>query len=75
MAALPDTTPFAAVATAIACSADFPPDIRAALLQTADRGTFLAARVGAVATAARPEALQSIEAAVKDQGGDSSLSA
>ena len=75
VAALPDTTPFAAVATAIACSADVPPDIRTALLQTADRGTFWAALVGAVAIAARPEDLQAIEAAVKDQGGVSSLPA
>ena len=56
MAALPDTTPFAAVATASAWSADVPPDIRTALLQTADRGTFWAALVGAVATAACPGA-------------------
>ena len=75
VAALPDTTPFAAVATAIACSADVPPDIRTALLQTADRGTLWAALVGAVATAARPEDLQAFEAAGKDQGGVSSLPA
>ena len=75
VAALPDTTPFATVATAIACTADVPPDIRVALLQTTNRGTFWTALVGAAATAARPEDLQSIEAAVKDQGGKSSLSA
>ena len=75
MAALPDTTPFATIATAIACSADVPPDIRAALLHTADRDTFWAALVGAVATTARPEDLKSIKAAVKDQGGISSLAA
>ena len=40
VAALSDTTPFAAVASAIACTADVPPDIRVALLQTTDRGTF-----------------------------------
>ena len=75
VAALPDTTPFAAVATAIACTADVPPDICAALLQTIDRGTFWTALVGAAAPAARPETLQSIEAVVKDQGGMSSLPA
>ena len=75
VAALPDTTPFAAVATAIACSADVPPDICAALPQTADRGTFWAALAGAAATAAGPEDQQSIEAAVKDQGGVSLLPA
>ena len=68
-------TPFAAVATAIACSANVLPDIRAALLQTSDRATLWTAPVGAVATAARPEDLRSIEAAVKDQGGMSSLPA
>ena len=58
VAALPETTPFAAVATAIACTADVPPDIRAALVLTTDRGTFWTALVGAVATAAaRPEDL------------------
>ena len=44
-----------AVATAIACTADVLPDIRAALVQTTDRGTFRTALVEAVATAARPE--------------------
>ena len=52
--ALPDATPFAAVATTIACTADVPPHVRAALLQTTDRGTSRTALVGAVATAARP---------------------
>ena len=33
-AALPKTTLFAGLATAIACTADVPPDMRAALLQT-----------------------------------------
>ena len=75
VAALPDTTPLVAVATAISCTADVPPDIRAALWQTTDRGTFWTALVGAVVTAARPADLQSIEAAVKDQGGMSSLPA
>ena len=65
VAALPDTTPLAAVATAIACTADVPPDICAAMLQTIDRGTFWTALVGGVATAARLEDLQAIETAVK----------
>ena len=55
VAALSDATPFAAVANAIACGADVPPDIRAALLQTADRGKFWTALVGSIATAARTE--------------------
>ena len=71
--ALPDTAPFTAVATAIACTADVPPDIRVALLHNTDSGTFRTALVGAVATAARPEDLRAIETAVKDQGGLSSL--
>ena len=71
-AALPDSTPFAAVATAIACTANVAPDIRTTLLQTTDRGTFWTPLPGAVATAARPEELQSIGAAVKDQRGMSS---
>ena len=75
MAALPDTKPFAAIATAIAWSADVPPHIRAAFVHTTDRGNFQTALVGAVATAARPGDQHSIEAAVKDQGGISSLPA
>ena len=75
MAVLVDTTAFAALATAIACSPDVLPDVRPALLQTTDRGTVWTVLVGAVATAALPEDLQSIEAAVKDQGGISSLPA
>ena len=59
MAALPNTTPFAVVATTIACTADVPLDIRAALLEAADCSTFWTALVVTVVTAARPE----------DQGG------
>ena len=75
LAALPDTTPFAAVNTAIACTADVRPEIGAALVHTTNGGTFWTALVKAVATVAGPEDLQAIQAAVKDQGGMSLLPA
>ena len=68
LAALPDTTPFVAVTTAITCAADFPPDILVAHLQAAHRGIFWTVLAGAVATAPRLEDLHAIESAVKDQG-------
>ena len=73
VAAVPGATSFAAVAAAITCTADVPPHIRAVLMHTTDRGNFWTALVGAVATAARPEDLQAIEIAVKNQGDMSSL--
>ena len=64
----PEHKPFAGVPTAIACSADDACDVCAALLRTTHRGTYWTALVGAVVTAARPEDLQSMEAAIKGQG-------
>ena len=75
MAALVDTTPFAAVATSIACTADIPTDTCTAPTQTTDRGTFWTAQAWAVATAANPDDLQAMETAVKDQRDVSSLPA
>ena len=67
VATLPYVTSLAAVATAIACTADVPLDIRAALLQTTDGTSFWTAQVGAVANAARPEDIEAIDATFTTQ--------
>ena len=67
--ALPPITPFTTVATTIVRMANVPPDIRANLLQGGYGSSFWMAPVGAAATAARPQDLRVLEAAVKDQRG------
>ena len=57
VAALLDAAPFAAVATAIACTADAPPDIRAALLKPRTGAPSGRPLVGTLPAAARPEDL------------------